>query len=126
MSGYITTSDFSSFLRQIKNDRSESNSSIVNKFGDFAESIQNSSPLPRRPNPFSIIASKGELNNEPIVSSESSNEKTTQIAPLHAQTKEIQVIAIPSVKIAPETSPVETVETDACEPKTQLPSSPSK
>ena len=124
MSGYITTSDFSSFLRQRKNDRSEPNSSIVNKFGDFVESIQKSSSPPRRPNPFSRITTKGELNNETIVSSESSNEKTTQIAPLHAQTKEIPVIAIPSpVKIAPETSPV---ETDTCEPKTQLPSSLSK
>ena len=124
MSRYITTSDFSSFLRQTKKDRSEPNSSIVNKFGDFVESIQNSSPPSRRPNPFSRIASNGELNNETIVSSESSNEKTTQITPLHAQTKEIPIIAIPSpVKIAPETSPV---ETDTCEPKTQLPSSLSK
>ena len=124
MSGYITTSDFSSFLRQRKNDRSEPNSSTAKDFTDFAKNIQKPSSPPRRPNPFSRIASKGELNNETIVSSESSNEKTTQITPLHAQTKEIPIIAIPSpVKIAPETSPV---ETDTCEPKTQLPSSLSK
>ena len=110
MSGYITTTQFSSILRQMKKELSEPNGSESKNLANFVKNTQKPSSPPKRLNPFSRMASKGNLNNKTTAS----NEKTTQIAPSHAQTKEIPVI----VKIEPETSPVEQ--------KTQLPSPPSK